>query len=119
MEIVPGTVQLELTGDVPVVVMAGEHDLASRHAVERVLREAPAGRPLVVDLRRVTFLDCAVLGALLAAEARHPGLVALTTPGTVAHRLVELLAPRLLPGGQPPAPASTKISTTTSDSGST
>ena len=53
------------------VTVAGEVDFASAAGLrERLVTLAAAGRPLVADLDRVSFIDAAGLGAL-AGAARH------------------------------------------------
>jgi anti-sigma B factor antagonist len=53
------------------VTVAGEVDFASAAGLrERLVALAAAGRPLVADLDRVSFIDAAGLGAL-AGAARH------------------------------------------------
>ena len=56
---------------VAVVALHGEHETHGALALERTLLELPRrGRSLVVDLSGATFVDSAVLGALLRARAR-------------------------------------------------
>jgi anti-sigma B factor antagonist len=56
---------------VAVVTLYGEHETYGAVAIERRLAGlAQRGRALVVDLTRATFLDSAVLGALLRARTR-------------------------------------------------
>jgi anti-sigma B factor antagonist len=51
------------------VTLAGELDLACCSTLRRALRPLPSTRmpDLAVDLRAVTFLDCAAVGVLVAA----------------------------------------------------
>lgn len=77
------------------LVPAGELDMATVGEVDRALREAQARAHtgLVVDLRRLTFLDCAGLQVLLAAAdwARRAGVQLTFVRGPRAvHRLFEL-----------------------------
>lgn len=54
-----------------IVRPVGEFDLSRERELTRELSEAiEAGRPLVVDLGRTTFLDSTVLGVLLTAQQR-------------------------------------------------
>ena len=72
----PG-VHVDRAGDVLVVALEGEHDIASAEAVRRAVGEAlDAGLAVAVDLRRAYFIDSAVAGALLDARkrARQRGL---------------------------------------------
>jgi anti-sigma B factor antagonist len=56
---------------IAVVALHGEHETHSALALERRLLDlARQGRALVIDLSAATFLDSAVLGALLRAQAR-------------------------------------------------
>ena len=56
---------------VAVVALHGEHETHGALALERRLLELSSrGRALVVDLTAATFIDSAVLGALLRARAR-------------------------------------------------
>jgi anti-anti-sigma factor len=58
-----GTIDLALDGEVSVVAVRGEHDLATADALRRQLEELRAqGSPFVVDLTEATFIDSAVLG---------------------------------------------------------
>jgi anti-sigma B factor antagonist len=54
-----------------VVAAAGEIDISTVTRLrERLFELADAGRPLIVDLERVTFIDSAGLGALIGADRR-------------------------------------------------
>jgi anti-sigma B factor antagonist len=61
-----------MTGDVPVVEVSGELDLATAPELrERLDAHLDAGRyTIVVDLRSVTFLDSTALGVLVGALKR-------------------------------------------------
>ena len=53
------------------VTVAGEVDIATVPQLqERLAVPAASGRPLIVDLDRVTFIDAAGLGALVGAARR-------------------------------------------------
>ena len=56
-------------GDQDVVVVTGEIDLASAPRVELAL-EPFSGQPVVLDLRRVEFIDSAGLKVLLSQRSR-------------------------------------------------
>jgi anti-anti-sigma factor len=58
--------------EVAVLSLAGDLDLSNAHQVERAIRDAEIRRPdvLVLDLRRVTFLDSTMLRRLVAAHSR-------------------------------------------------
>ena len=65
------TVLVRHEPDYVLVTVAGEVDFASAAGLrERLFTLASAGRPLVADLDRVSFIDAAGLGALVGA-ARH------------------------------------------------
>jgi anti-anti-sigma factor len=60
--------------DVLVVVLYGEHDHYSRMRLEDELAQAAAERrAVIIDLRRTTFLDSSIVGALLEAEREADG----------------------------------------------
>jgi anti-anti-sigma factor len=96
----PGRIVTEIRhGDVGVVALVGEHDLASVESLEAVLSAVlQQGHPVVVDLSEAEFVDAPVLGALrrahrLAAE-RGVGFAvarAASTPFAV-RRILEIAA---------------------------
>lgn len=57
------------SGDVAVLVLTGELDLAAAPALRARVDEAAAGRGLVIDMAEATFIDSAVLKELLRARA--------------------------------------------------
>src|SRR5436189_5493381 len=62
------TVLVRHEPDYVLVTVAGEVDFASAAGLrERLFTLASAGRPLVVDLARVSFIDAAGLGVLAGA----------------------------------------------------
>jgi anti-anti-sigma factor len=69
-----------------VVMLVGEHDLATAPELARVLADASERRDLLVDLSHCTFLDSSIMGALLRVATRLSGrgsLFALViAPGT-------------------------------------
>jgi anti-anti-sigma factor len=80
-------------GDVLVLSLAGELDLADAPALRDALRGAVERSPrrLVVDLAEVTFVDSTVLGALVEARARIGGeAFALAAPGLEVRRALEV-----------------------------
>jgi anti-sigma B factor antagonist len=80
-------------GDVLVLSLAGELDLADAPAVREALRRAVERAPkrLVVDLTEVTFVDSTVLGALVEARSALGGdAFALAAPGLEVRRALEV-----------------------------
>ncbi|WP_377270792.1 STAS domain-containing protein [Peterkaempfera sp. SMS 1(5)a] len=78
-----------------VVVLRGELDLVSAPLVDRLLREATDGHPgcdLLVDLREVTFADCAGLGPLAKAAGRARRRGGTVTAMVTEPRVLKLLA---------------------------
>lgn len=65
---VPGTIRLERAAGVAVVVLVGEHDMATTPMVSRRAQELacePDVLGLVVDLAETTYLDSSVLNLLV------------------------------------------------------
>jgi len=80
-------------GDVLVLSLAGELDLADAAALREALRDAVERSPkrLVVDLTEVTFVDSTVLGALVEARSKLGGdAFALAAPGLEVRRALEV-----------------------------
>jgi anti-sigma B factor antagonist len=83
-------------GDACVVALAGEHDLSSVDELTDALHEATSAPGMVVDLSGATFIDSAVLGALIAShrEAASDGrgwaLVVSNGSGAVVRRILQL-----------------------------
>jgi anti-anti-sigma regulatory factor len=80
-----------------VIGLSGEHDLSTVPGLERALAFADAsGDPIVVDLRRATFADSAILGTIIKAS-KHAGrrgfAVVMPPPGEVA-KLFDLVDAR-------------------------
>ncbi len=96
------TASLDRVGDVAVVAVAGELDLATAHILQEHISAAEALAPslLVLDLHELTFMDSTGLRIVLAtdAAARRDGrrLVIVRGPDLV-HRvfLIALLDKRL------------------------
>jgi anti-sigma B factor antagonist len=66
-----GTIELAPEGEVTVVSVLGEHDLATADALRRQLEQLRGrGMPFVVDLTEATFIDSAVLGVLIGEHDR-------------------------------------------------
>ncbi|MBB5122782.1 hypothetical protein AF335_21870 [Streptomyces eurocidicus] len=65
-----GAARIRVVGRWGVLELAGEADVAAVPEMEALLlRLVALGKPVVVvDLRQVTFFDCAVLGALYRAR---------------------------------------------------
>ncbi|WP_127126337.1 STAS domain-containing protein [Georgenia sp. SYP-B2076] len=61
----PGTVALLVLKDRVRLVLAGEHDLATKAELHEAVREAVRyGRPVEVDTRHVTFMDSSAIATL-------------------------------------------------------
>lgn len=78
-----------------VITLAGELDLADGPALHQCFAVALSGTAptLIVDLRRVTFLDCSILGVLVAAHHRAVqlgGRLRLVAPQALPLMLLEL-----------------------------
>jgi anti-sigma B factor antagonist len=83
-------------GSVPVVVVAGDVDLATAPVLAGTIREAIAsGSPVVVDLGAVNFIDAAGIGVMAEAadEARADGtVVVLRRPSQAVRRVMDIVA---------------------------
>lgn len=77
------------------VVVAGEVDIASAGSLRAAIGSAMGGRMtvVVVDVSKVTFIDCAGLGELVVARARllaSGRSMRLFAPSPVVRRLMAL-----------------------------
>jgi anti-sigma B factor antagonist len=75
-----------------VIGFRGELDLSSSHAVAELVT-GPAGSLVVLDLRELTFVDSAGLGAILLARRTMlaaEGTLVLTRPQPIVRRVLEL-----------------------------
>jgi anti-sigma B factor antagonist len=88
----PAAYTIRARGDAPVLVLEGELDLASAPALRKELDDF-AGDALVLDFKRTTFIDSAVLKELLRARVelaeRGVRLVLAAVPAPV-RRLMDL-----------------------------
>ena len=88
----PAAYAIRLRGDAPVLVLEGELDLASAPELRKHLDDF-AGDALVLDFKRTTFIDSAVLKELLRARVelaeRGVRLVLAAVPAPV-RRLMDL-----------------------------
>lgn len=73
-------------GDLLRIALTGELDLSAAAAVEAALFERAGARRLVLDLRRLTFMDSSGLRMILAANtrARREGWTLRIVPGPPA-----------------------------------
>jgi hypothetical protein len=73
-----------------IVILTGEHDLATRDLVEIALRTASVGcSRVVVDVSACTFIDCSVIGVINDAATSVP--VAVHAPEETASTVRLLL----------------------------
>ena len=64
-------IRVEGDAGVVVLVLAGEHDVSTRHRVREVIDDALAARlPVVVDLRDADFVDSVIAATLLEARKK-------------------------------------------------
>jgi anti-anti-sigma factor len=87
----------QLTADIWVVSLFGEHDISMVDALRDRLDEAFTNDPrLIIDLTEATFVDSTVLGVLFAVTNHTAGSVAretlalVVTPGSTVHRTIAL-----------------------------
>lgn len=82
------------TTEAVVLAVAGEIDLASAEEVDAALDPfIDADRPVLLDMRAVTFIDCCGLRSLQRARARNRQF-ALLAPSQPVLRLLELVGPK-------------------------
>jgi len=60
-----GSVAVQEAGGATVLVLRGEHDLATVPLVEDALGRARSGAPIVVDLTDVGFIDSSIISVLV------------------------------------------------------
>ena len=77
------TFSAERHDDTVVIVLQGELDLATAPEVERIADDALATRcsQLVLDLRKLTFLDSSGMRAFLRIQAKLDGVALELIPG--------------------------------------
>ena len=93
-----GTTKLASQDGTWVLTLEGEHDLTTVPRLEHQMEQVCAsGTSVVIDLTRVTFIDCQVVRWLLrwSERARRIGhldlAVAIGADGSCAKRLIDLL----------------------------
>jgi anti-anti-sigma factor len=64
------SVRVTRGANVAVVMLVGDHDLATSHEVRRALAGLRTAPLVVVDLKECTFIDSTVLGVLATASRR-------------------------------------------------
>jgi anti-anti-sigma factor len=70
-----------VAGDVVVLTLTGDHDLATKPMLADRLRALGGAAAFVIDLTRCTFVDSTVIGAILAAcEPGRPSLSLVLPP---------------------------------------
>lgn len=68
------------SGDVFVLTLTGDHDLATKPMLVAELAGVPLDASVIVDLTRCTFIDSTVIGALLGARLPDRPRVSLVLP---------------------------------------
>lgn len=58
------------TGQVAIVSLHGEHDLATSHDFRRTLLDAAAAPLVILDFAECTFMDSCVMGVIVGAAKR-------------------------------------------------
>jgi len=91
-------IHISQSGSAPAVVsLSGEHDLSTSPELDVALtRAVVAGFGVVVDLSEATFIDSAILRALLNADdaagaSGNDGLAVVAPPSSSAARLFDLV----------------------------
>ena len=92
-----GSYELEYVEDgdpeVTVIAVAGELDLSNADDLVEQLGTVAAGRPLVIDLNRVLFIDSAALHRLfgVARERGFAGLALVAEPSAPVARTLDIV----------------------------
>ena len=92
-----GSIDLEREGDVSVVRLIGDHDLATRpHFVAELDRLFQSGSSVVVDLTDADFVDSTVIAALVEAHGQtvsepQYSLAVVVAPGSRVERVIALV----------------------------
>ncbi len=97
---VPSLVRLERNGQVAILAVEGEFDLASKDEFEEQLDKAIAlEAPLVVDLEHCRFIDSSGIAELMRSfELASDRGFALAASGPQVHRVLDLVGiPRHMP----------------------
>ena len=67
-------------GDVIILTLTGDHDLATKPALVEELAAVPPDAAVIIDLTRCTFIDSTVIGAILGARVPDRPRVSLVLP---------------------------------------
>jgi len=105
------TTNLNAVTGAQIIQVVGEIDIATSPALRRTLDEArlTSSAPVVVDLSRVTFMDCSALDALTAAREQLGDRLSLRG---IPHRVAWLLGIAGLDGAFLVAPANAPTNAT-------
>ena len=100
---VPAALEIaQLSAEVAVVTLRGEHDLHSWSEVTLALANASQRRSVLVDLSACTFLDSSMLTALLVTgkqlRLRGGALAVVIPPGAQVRRIFEIMNVHMLVG---------------------
>jgi anti-sigma B factor antagonist len=94
-------------GDVLVVSLSGELDMAAAPEVENAIERAQGGSPIIVDLRDLTFIDSTGIRVLLrvydAGKDGHSSVSFIPGPSSVQRVLEIAGVDRFLTWTSPPA----------------
>jgi anti-sigma B factor antagonist len=89
-------VERAVQGQIRVIAISGELDMAATPSFEAALVEAVNGdEPVILDLSQVTFMDSTAIGALLAvrrrAELRPSRFAIVCAPGSEIERTLDYM----------------------------
>ncbi len=68
------------SGDAIVLVLTGDHDLATKPQLIAELAAVTPGAPIVIDLTRCTFIDSSIIGAILGERRPDRPKISLVLP---------------------------------------
>ena len=77
---------------VAVIVLRGEHDMSTAGLLEAAIVSAlDAGRPVIVDLSTVSFIDSSIAAVLLRARPGDAVAGVVAPPGEHVRKLLDLV----------------------------
>lgn len=81
------------------ILLSGELDMATVKRLEETIAEVVRpGRPIVIDMAALTYIDSSGLGLLVRTYQQTGERVVICNPSRQVHRVLELMDERAKPG---------------------